>query len=64
MENTKIIQCPLCWRKVATYDGKSKINVIVDCRKCNMRVIYDVEKDKTEVKKIPHRETSSGKTFH
>lgn len=64
MNNTKIVYCPLCWGRVASYDGKSKINPIVDCKKCNVRVIYDIEKDKTEVKKIPYRETSSGKTFY
>lgn len=60
----KSIYCPICGRKVATYDGKSKTNVLSDCRKCNKRVVYSVDTDKTEAKKIPARGTSSGKTFY
>lgn len=60
----KTIYCPRCGRKVATYDGKSTIDKIADCKKCHKRVIYRVATDKTELKDIPVRATSSGKTFY
>ena len=58
------IYCPSCGRKVATYDGKSTIDKIVDCRKCHRRIIYRVDTGETEMKSIPVRATSSGKTFY
>lgn len=58
------IYCPRCKKKVATWDGKSGINVIVNCRKCNKRVVFDVQTREIKLKDIPKRNTSSGKTFH
>lgn len=60
----KTIYCPKCGRKVATYDGKSTIDKIADCKKCHKRVIYRVTTGETELKDIPVRATSSGKTFY
>lgn len=60
----KKIYCPLCGRKVATWDGKSKIPVIVNCRECNKRVVFDVETGETTCKPIPPRVSSSAKTFY
>lgn len=60
----KTIYCPRCGRKVATYDGKSTIDKIADCKKCHKRVIYRVATGETELKDIPVRATSSGKTFY
>lgn len=60
----KKIYCPICGRKVGTYDGKSKINKIMDCKKCRKRIIYHVDTDQLKVKQIPQRNTSSGVTFH
>lgn len=59
----KIIYCPKCKRKVATWDGRSTIDVIVNCRKCNKRVIYRVATGETEIKIIPARGSSSGITI-
>lgn len=64
MSEPKTIYCPRCGRKVANYDGRSSINVIVHCKKCKMRVVYHVDTDITEIKKIPPRNTSSGMTFY
>lgn len=57
---SKMIYCPQCRRKVATYDGRATINKIAKCKKCNLQVIYDVARDETTVKPLPKRETSSG----
>lgn len=60
----KKIYCPKCGRKVGTYDGKSTINKIMDCRNCQKRIIYYVDTDEVEVKQIPKRNSSSSVTFH
>lgn len=60
---SKTIYCPKCGRKVATYDGRSTINVIARCNKCRKRVIYHIDTEKTELKDLPHRNTASGMTF-
>ena len=49
--------------KVATWDGKSKINKIARCRKCNKKVIYDIENQETRLEKLPERQSSSGVVF-
>lgn len=59
----KIIYCPQCGRKVATYDGRSTINIVANCRKCKKRVVYHVYSGETTIKDIPQRTTSSGMTF-
>lgn len=63
MAEQKTIYCTQCGRKVATYDGKSKINVIARCKKCRKRVVYHVDTGETEIKPIPQRKCSSGMTF-
>lgn len=64
MAEPKIIYCPKCGRKVATWDGKSTINLIVHCKKCKKRIVYHVDTGNTEIKNIPPRTTSSGMTFY
>lgn len=64
MAEPKTIYCPKCGRKVATWDGRSTINISVKCKKCNKLVVYDVENEKVEIKEIPQRATSSGKRFY
>lgn len=64
MAEPKTIYCPRCGRKVATYDGRSTINVIANCKKCKERVVYHVDTGETEIKPIPPRNTSSGMTFY
>ena len=59
----KSIYCPSCKRKVAVWDGKSKVDVIARCNKCKRRVIYRIDTGKTESKPIPPRKCSSGMTF-
>ena len=64
MAEPKTIYCPKCDRKVATWDGKSSANIIVHCKKCKIRVVYHVDTQKKEKKKIPQRNSSSGMTFY
>ena len=64
MAGPKTIYCPKCKRKVAEWDGRSTINVIENCRKCNKRVVYYVDSGKTEIKDIPPRQCSSGMRFY
>ena len=64
MAEPKIIYCPRCNRRVAQWDGRSSINVIANCRKCNKRIVYHVDTMETEVKDIPPRVSSSGMTFY
>lgn len=59
----KTIYCPRCGRKVATWDMKSKINKIARCKKCNKKVVYDIEKHETRLENLPERQTSSGVVF-
>lgn len=59
----KTIYCPKCFHKVAQWDGRSSNNIAVRCRKCNLLVEFDVKTQKTELKKLPPRKTSSGMTF-
>lgn len=59
----KTIYCPKCCRKVAAWDGRSSNNIEVRCSKCNLLVEFDVKSQKTELKKLPPRKTSSGMTF-
>ena len=64
MSEPKTIYCSKCGRKVATLDGRSTINISVRCKKCDKLVVYDVENEKTRIKEIPQRETSSGMRFY
>lgn len=59
----KPIFCPKCKGKLGEYDYKSTIPKVIDCRKCNRRVVYYMDIDKTEIKDIPPRNTASGKRF-
>lgn len=60
---SKTILCPKCGRKVATYDGRSTINVVARCNNCRKRVVYHVDTEEIEIKPIPPRNTSSGTVF-
>lgn len=64
MAKPKTIYCPRCKRKVSTWDGRSTMNVIANCKKCRMRVVYCVNTQKIEIKNIPPRNCSSGMTFY
>lgn len=60
---TKSINCPLCKKKVGTYDGRATINIISNCKKCKKRIVYHPETGLTEAKPIPPRYCSSGYEF-
>lgn len=64
MAEPKTIYCPKCGRKVATWDGRSTINVLAKCNKCNKLVVYNVENERAEIKKIPPRTSSGGMIFY
>ena len=59
----KTIYCPRCGRKVATHDGRSTMNISVECRKCHKKVVFYPENGKTKLKSLTIRSTSSGMTF-
>jgi endogenous inhibitor of DNA gyrase (YacG/DUF329 family) len=59
----KTIYCPRCGRKVATHDGRSTMQISIECRKCHKKVVFYPENGKTELKSLPFRATSSGMTF-
>lgn len=63
MTEPKTIYCPRCGHVVSHYDGRSKANVIANCRKCRKRIVYHIDTEETEIKAIPPRNTSSGMTF-
>ena len=64
MEEQKTIYCPRCGKKIGIWDGRSTINVLAKCKKCKKLVVYNIENEKTEIKEIPQRETSSGMRFY
>ena len=64
MAEPKTIYCPRCGRKVTTLNGRSANNISVKCKKCNKLVVYDVKNEKSEIKEIPQRTTSSGMRFY
>lgn len=55
------VLCPKCGKKVATYDGRSTMNVLTRCTKCRKRVIFHVDTKQTTISNIPPSNTSSGK---
>lgn len=59
----KEIFCPKCGCKVGTYDGRSTTNFVSRCRKCNKRVIYNIDTKEIEVKPLPYRASGSGVSF-
>lgn len=63
MAKQKTIYCPRCGSKVATWDGKSTMNVMAKCNKCRKRIVYYVDTGEIDIKDIPARSTSSGMRF-
>lgn len=63
MTNKTEVYCPQCHRRVGTYDGRSSINLVCKCKKCNKKVVYHIDTGETELKPLPRRTTSSGMTF-
>ena len=63
MAEKKTIYCPKCGRKVGIWDGKSTMELYFRCKKCKKLVVYHVDTEKTEIKKLPQRNTSSGMSF-
>ena len=64
MAEPKTIYCPMCKRRVTQWDGKSTINPLSRCRKCNVMVIYDIQNENTKITDKPVRNQSSGLTFY
>lgn len=63
MNKPKTVYCPTCKRKTGHWDGKSTIDVVCVCKKCNKQVIYRVATGKTEIKNRMPRPSSSGMNF-
>ena len=59
----KTIYCPKCGRKCGTYDGRSTIDKVCRCKKCNKRIVYHVDTGEVERKNIHERNCSSGMIF-
>lgn len=59
----KKIYCPRCGRKVATWDGRTSMNIEANCRKCNKRIVYYPATDEVVRKDMPPRMASSGMRF-
>lgn len=64
MAEPKKIYCPKCGRRVTEWDGKSTIHPMAKCKNCKKMVVYRIDTDETEIKKIPPRNCSSGMTFY
>ena len=64
MAEPKTIYCPMCKRRITQWDGKSTINPLARCRKCNVMVIYDIQNENTKITDKPVRNQSSGLTFY
>lgn len=64
MAEQKTIYCYKCGRKVATWDGKSKIDIQVKCKKCKKLVVYEIDSEQTIIKDLPQRSKSSGMRFY
>lgn len=58
-----VICCPCCGKSVARYDMKGTVDVVADCKRCNLRITYHVGTKEITTKKIPQKNTSSGMTF-
>ena len=58
------IYCPECERLVGAYDGRSKINPQIKCKRCKKLVVYDIETGKRKLKPIPKRTQGSGMRFY
>lgn len=63
MDKPFSIYCPKCNYKVATWNGKSSINIVSKCEKCKKLVVFMPETKNVVRKPLPERATSSGKTF-
>lgn len=57
------IRCPLCSRKVMTWQGISYMQKEVKCRNCNVLVIYDPCRNEIDVTRVTKRTGSSGVRF-
>ena len=63
--NHKIIFCPKCNKRLGTYDGKETDMKFYQfhCANCNIRILYDLEKEEMEIKPSPYKITAFGKEF-
>lgn len=64
MAEPKIIYCPKCKRKVFSIYGKTTMQAMGICKKCNKAIHYDPNTEIIKVDKVPPRATSSGMTFY
>lgn len=64
MADSKAIYCKLCKRKIATWDGKSTITIMVNCKKCKKSIVFTPRTQKTEIKPMLTRNCSSGMRFY
>lgn len=60
--NPKEVHCPKCNKRLGRYDGKETDMKFYQfhCTNCNIRVLYDLEKETTEVRPSPYKVTTHG----
>lgn len=58
------INCPLCKRKVMSWDEKSTIPKKSRCNKCDKLVCFDPVTKEIKTETVPARYTSSGMKFY
>lgn len=58
------IYCPLCKRRVLTWDGHSQNNSVVNCKKCGKRIVFHPDTKEIEVKEPLPRDQASGMRFY
>lgn len=64
MGKPKKIYCPLCGRKVMTYDGRAHNNLSVRCESCDRLVTFYFETGRVQTSRVPERQVASGVRFY
>lgn len=59
-----VIYCPSCYRKLGTCSERATIPLVIDCKECKKRIVYNPVTGSREIKPIPQRNLASGKTFY
>lgn len=60
---TRTIFCPICGRKVMTYDLRARNTLHVKCKDCNMMVVVNTITGNIRVENEYERTTASGARF-
>ena len=58
------IYCPICKRKVFSWDGKIKQALDAKCKNCNKLVVFYPSTNETVIKPLPKANSASGKRLY